>query len=107
MAYFSARERSRQGHPPWLFLWRCRRLLLERFDLEADRLDIRIDALIQERALHRVHLLTTPIEAIALQDRHLVRELVDLQLLSLDLRVAFGNQRRVCAAFGIELGDQD
>jgi hypothetical protein len=105
MTYFPARKRSRQSHAPRLLLrWRGR-LFLERFDLETDRLDIGIDALVQERALHDIELLAASVIAPAFQGRHLVRELVDLQLLSFDFRVAFGDQCGVCATFGIALGE--
>ena len=73
----------------------------KRLDLEADGLEIRIDALIQQRALHGIELLAAPRVAPALEDRHLVRELVDLQLLVLELFIAASQLRFMCAELGI------
>ncbi len=64
--------------------------VLQRLDLEGDRLDVRIDRFIQKRALHNIELLAVPSEAVAPQGRHLVRQLVDLQLLVLELLIAMG-----------------
>ena len=80
VADLPARERCRQCHPAGLRFWRRGGLFLERFDLQANGLDIRIDALIQEGALHDIELLAVPTIAPALQGRHLVRQLIDLQL---------------------------
>ena len=74
----AAREGSRQGHAARLLLRQRGRLFTQCLKLEADRFDVRIDAFIQERTLHDIHLLAASIELPAFQDRHLVRELVDL-----------------------------
>jgi hypothetical protein len=63
----------------------------------------RVDALIEERALHDIHLFAAPIEVPTLQDRHLVRELVEFQLLGFEFCVAFGDEGRMSASFGIAL----
>src|ERR1700722_13406144 len=55
-------EDCRERYTARLFLLRRRRLLFQGFEFETDRFDIRIDALIEKRALHGVHLLATPIE---------------------------------------------
>src|ERR1700683_2170784 len=62
VTYLPAREDCRERHTARLFLRRRRRLLFQGFEFETDCFDIRIDALIEERALHGVHLLATPIE---------------------------------------------
>jgi hypothetical protein len=84
--------------------WRRGRLFLKRFDLQTDRLDIRIDALIQERALYDIELLAVPAIAPALQRRHLVHQLIDLQLLVYEFFGAAGKLRGPCAGFSIALG---
>jgi hypothetical protein len=51
---------------------------LERFELNADRFQIGVERLIEQVTLLALQLLATGCELPALQDRHLVRELVDL-----------------------------
>src|SRR5262245_12046804 len=78
------------------------RLSPERFDLKADGLQIRIDALIEQGALHGIELLAAPRIAPAFNEGHFVRELIDLQLLALELLVAAGKLRGTRAKLGIE-----
>ena len=51
-----ARERSVQRHAPWLLSSVPRQACPSALHLEADRLDVRIDALIQKRALSKTNL---------------------------------------------------
>src|ERR1700722_12119676 len=67
-------EGCRQGYAPRLGLRRRRLSFPKRFELEADGLDIGVDALIQERALYDIELFATPAVLPALERRHLVCE---------------------------------
>src|SRR6185437_1329681 len=93
VADLPTREAGRQRHPAWL-RFGCRRwLVLQRFELEADGLQIRINALIQKRALYRIEHLAVTAVAPALEGRHLVGELIDLQLLVFEFLIALCQQR--------------
>ena len=105
VTYFPPREGCRQRHAAGLLFRRRGGLLLQSLDLEADRLDVRIDAFIEKRTLQHIHLLAASIEAIAPQDRHLVGKLVDLQLLGFEFLVAGGEQRIPQAQFSIAFAD--
>ena len=58
-----------------------------------NRFQIRIDRLIEETALRRIELLAAPAELPALQHRHLVRQLIDLELLVLEFLALLGDLR--------------
>lgn len=76
---------SRQRHAPGLLLRRpIGGGFLECFELDADRLDGLVDRLLEQAPLAALDLLAAPSEAPALEDRHLVRQLIDLQLLDPD-----------------------
>ena len=77
----------------------------KRFDLKTDGLDIRIDALVQKRALHGIELLAAASVLPALERRHLVRELIDLQLLVFEFLVAAGKLRFAYTQLGIARTD--
>jgi hypothetical protein len=104
VADFPTRELHRQRHAARLYFGYPRRFGLQRFDLKANGLQIRIDALIQQRALHGIELLTSPSIAPALEGGHLVRELLDLQLLVFDLFVAARQLRITFTELSIALG---
>ena len=83
-----ARERGRQGHAARLCFGSGCGSFSQRFDLEAHGLDVRIDAFIQQRALHGIELLGVLRIAPAIEGRDLVGELIDLQLPALEFLIA-------------------
>ena len=85
MANLAAGQMPRQCNATGLLLRRpIGRRFLECFELDADRLEILVDRLLKEASLAALELLTAPPEAPALEDRHLVGQLIDLQLLDPD-----------------------
>ena len=86
MTYFAARQVGRQGLPLGLLtLARGGRGRGESFDLFGDRLQIRVQRLFQQASLLGVEALRLRGKLQPLQDRVLVRELLDQRVLVLYL----------------------
>jgi hypothetical protein len=100
VAHFYPRQMRRKRAALGL---RLRRLHLggssQRLELLSDRFEVRIDRLIEEAPLHAVELFATRCKLPALQYRHLVGELLDLELLVAQLLI-FADQA------GHQLGGQ-
>lgn len=96
MPHLGTRQVPRQRRAPRLLL--RKRLLvgaLERLELQADRLEIGFSRLLEEMPLLALQLLAARRELPALENRHLVGELVDTQLLERNLALGvreLGNQ---------------
>src|SRR6185437_1392936 len=78
----------------------------QRLELEADRLEILIDRLFKETALLGIELFASAAKAPALEDRHLMGELIDLELFELELFVLGGELFFLRAELDDERGGQ-
>lgn len=86
------------------------RRFLEGFELDADCLEVLVDRLLEQAPLAALELLAAPPEAPALEDRHLVRQLIDLQLLDPDRLVLLRQlpeelRGELAQRFGAHLGE--
>ena len=94
MAHVDARQIGRQRSALRLFLrfprWSLR---TQRVELGRDRFQIGVDRFFEQAALDATHLLAARGKLPALEHRHLMRQLVDLELLVLDLLVLAGQGR--------------
>ena len=91
MAHFHPRQMRRQRATLGLLLRRLRRRRRsQRRKLRRDRFQIGIDRLIEQAALRAVQLFAARGKLPALEHRHLMRELLDLELLVLQLAILAG-----------------